>query len=205
MARQQVMSIINSNAKTTASTYNDPYECWTGLKAISEFDSRPRRVMFINKFFALRKTESISMDTHLTKIQEIANFLDEVDVNTPEDIIVYYTLKNMPKEYEIFKRMQIAAQTLSFYEQLEAKLISKETSIRLETQQKEDGEPFFLHRDRRRRPQPTSRYGHPPITLIPCRNLSSTHCLEQIGSSRREEAHVLIPTIFDLIMKVTLK
>ena len=68
-------------------------------------------------------------------------------MNIPEDIIVYYTLKNLPKEYEIFKRMQIAAQTLPTYKQLEAKLISEETSIRMEHQQNEDGEAFFLHRD----------------------------------------------------------
>ena len=61
--------------------------------------------MLIDNFFALRKTESISMDAHLTEVKEIANLLEEVDVNIPEDIIVYYTLKHLPKEYEIFKRM----------------------------------------------------------------------------------------------------
>lgn len=49
------------------------------------------------------------MDAHLTEVKEIANLLEEVDVVIPKDIIVYYTLKNLPKEYEIFKRMQIAA------------------------------------------------------------------------------------------------
>ena len=49
------------------------------------------------------------MDVYLKEVKEIANLLEEVDVNIPEDIIVYYTLKNLPKEYEIFKRMQIAA------------------------------------------------------------------------------------------------
>ena len=41
--------------------------------------------------------------------------------------------------------MQIVAQTLLTYEWLEAKFISEETSIWLETQQKEDGEAFLLH------------------------------------------------------------
>lgn len=49
------------------------------------------------------------MDAHLTKIKEIANLLEDVKVVIPEDIIVYYTLKNLPKKYEIFRRMQIAA------------------------------------------------------------------------------------------------
>ena len=148
MARQQVMSIINGNAKNNAlkllRRYHDPYECWTGLKARYESDSGPRRVILIEKFFALRKTESISMDVHLTEVKEVANLLEEVDVNIPEDIIVYYTLKHLPKEYEIFKRMHISAQTLPTYEQLEAKLISEETALKMEEQQKEDGEALFL-------------------------------------------------------------
>ena len=165
-ARQQVMSIINSNAKNSAlkllHRYHDPHECWTGLKTRYESDNGPCKIMLIDKFVALRKTESISMDAHLTEVKEVANLLEEVDVNIPEDIIVYYTLKNMPKEYEIFKRMQIAAQSLPTYVQLEAKLISEETSIKLENQQKEDGEAFFSQYDRSRRPQNTSRYNHPP-------------------------------------------
>ena len=108
-ARQQVMSIINSNARNNAlkllQRYHDPHESRTGLKTRYESDSGPCRVMLIDKFFTLRKSESITMDAHLTEVKEIANLLEEVDVNIPEDIIVYYTLKNLPKEYEIFKRM----------------------------------------------------------------------------------------------------
>ena len=148
-ARQQGLSIINSIAKNNAfkllRRYSDPYECWTGLKTRYEYDSGPKRVMLIEKFFSLRKTEFVSMDTHLTEVKEIANLLQEVEVIIPKDIIVYYTLKNLPKEYEIFRRMQIAAQTLPTYEQLKAKLISEETAIRMENQQQEEGEAFFLH------------------------------------------------------------
>ena len=162
--RQQVMSIINSNAKNNAlkllRRYQDPYECWTGLKTRYESDSGPRRVMLIDKFFSLRKTESISMDAHLTEIKEIANLLEEVEVKLPEDIIVYYTLKNLPKEYEIFKRMQISGQSLPSYEQLEAKLISEETAIKMECQQKEDGEVFLSYHDRPRRQQ-HMKHQHP--------------------------------------------
>ena len=164
MARQQVMSIINTNAKNSAlkllRRYSDPYECWTGLKTRYESDSGPRRVMLIEKFFSLRKTESMTMDAHLTEVKEVTNLLEEVEVKIPEDIIVYYTLKNLPKEYEIFKRMQIAAKKLPTYEELEAKLISEETSIKMESQNQEDGEAFLLHRDRTaRRFQPAFKYG----------------------------------------------
>lgn len=161
LARQQVMSIINSNAKNSAlkllRRYKDPYECWTGLKSRYESNSGPRRVMLLEKFFAMRKTESVSMDTHLTEVKEVANLLEEVEVNIPEDVIVFYTLKNLPKEYEIFKRMQIAAQTLPTFEQLEAKLISEETALKMENEQKEDSEALFVHRDRNKRPQTVSR------------------------------------------------
>jgi hypothetical protein len=158
------MSVINSNAKNSAlkllRRYNDPYECWTGLKNRYESDSGPHRVMLIEKFFSLRKTESMTMDAHLTEVKEITNLLEEVEVKIPEDIIVYYTLKNLPKEYEIFKRMQIAAKKLPTYEELEAKLISEETSIKMENQNQDDGEAFLLHRDRAaRRFQPASKYG----------------------------------------------
>jgi hypothetical protein len=61
--------------------------------------------MLLEKFFALRKTEGVSMDTHLTEVRNVASLLEEVEVEIPEDVIVYYTLKNLPKEYEIFKRM----------------------------------------------------------------------------------------------------
>lgn len=63
------------------------------------------------------------MDAHLTEVCEVVDLLEEIDVNILEDIIVFFNLKNLPKEYEIFKRMQIATQTLPTYE---------ETSIQLE-------------------------------------------------------------------------
>ena len=164
MARQQVMSLINSSAKNNAlrilRRYVDPYECWMGLKTRYESDSGPRRVMLIEKFFSLRKTDSVSMDEHLTEVKEVANLLEEVEVIIPEDIIVYYTLKNLPKEYEIFRRMQIAAQKLPTYEQLEAKLISEETSIKMESQKREEGEALLLHQNPGRRPQQNARYGN---------------------------------------------
>ena len=163
IARQLVMSIISSNAKNSAlpllRRYEDPYECWTGLKAHYESDSGPRRVMLLERFFALRKTEAISMDTYLTEVRNVANLLEEVEVNMPEDVVVYYTLKNLPKEYEIFKRMQIAAQTLPKFNQLETKLISEETALKMEARQQEEGEALFLHRNTGRRPQQNARQG----------------------------------------------
>ena len=74
MARLLVISIINNNARNRAlkllRRYHDPHECWIGLKTRYESDSGPRRVMLIEKFFSLQKTEAISMDAHLTEIKE---------------------------------------------------------------------------------------------------------------------------------------
>lgn len=58
------------------------------------------------------------MNAHLTKVCEVVNLLQEIDVNIPEDVIIYSNLKNPPKEYEIFKKMQIATQTLPTYEEI---------------------------------------------------------------------------------------
>ena len=60
MARQQIMSIINSNAKNNAlklfGRYNTPCECWTGLITRDKFDSGPCRVVLIDRFFPLIET-----------------------------------------------------------------------------------------------------------------------------------------------------
>lgn len=45
------------------------------------------------------------MDAHLTKVHEVADLFEEIDVNIPDDIFVYCTLKNLPKEHEISKSM----------------------------------------------------------------------------------------------------
>jgi hypothetical protein len=58
------------------------------LKTRYESDSGPRRMMLIDKFFALRKTDSISMDIHLKEFKNITNILKKVDVNILKDIIV---------------------------------------------------------------------------------------------------------------------
>ena len=43
------------------------------------------------------------MDEYLTEMREIVDLLDEAGVTLPEDVIVQYTLKNLPKEYDVLK------------------------------------------------------------------------------------------------------
>lgn len=96
---------------------------------------------------------------------------------------MYYTLKHLPKEYEIFKRMQISGQSLPTYEQLEAKLISEESSIKLESQQKDDGEAFFSHHDQFRRPATNARYHHPSNSQQPRHSYNYRRLSDSGGSS----------------------
>ncbi|BBN14008.1 hypothetical protein Mp_6g08150 [Marchantia polymorpha subsp. ruderalis] len=78
-ARVRILSIFTNDAKnlTLLKKYQDPY------------------------FFALRKTNNISMNAHLTEIENVTDMLEEVDVSLPEEIVIYYTVKHVPKEYNI--------------------------------------------------------------------------------------------------------
>lgn len=44
------------------------------------------------------------MDVFFIDVKEVVDLLDsEVDVTLPKNIIVYYIVQNLPKEYEMFK------------------------------------------------------------------------------------------------------
>jgi hypothetical protein len=62
--RSRCMSLFMKNARMSGlkllKRYNDPYELWTALKHWYESDRGPRRAQFIEKFFRLRKLESIT-------------------------------------------------------------------------------------------------------------------------------------------------
>lgn len=51
--------------------YNDPYELWTALKHCYESDKGSRLAQLIDKFFRIRKLDSIIMDEHLTEVKNI--------------------------------------------------------------------------------------------------------------------------------------
>jgi hypothetical protein len=36
------------------------------------------------------------MDTHLTKVKNVTNMLEKMDLMLLEDIIMYYTIQNLP-------------------------------------------------------------------------------------------------------------
>jgi hypothetical protein len=76
--------------------------CWTTLKCCYEDDSGPRCTYFIDKFFNFRKIESVSIDAYFTKVKNVADMMEGANDGLLEDIMVYYTIKNLPKEYEVF-------------------------------------------------------------------------------------------------------
>jgi hypothetical protein len=43
------------------------------------------------------------MDDYLTDMKEAADMLEELGILLPEPIVVYYTVDNLPKEYNIQK------------------------------------------------------------------------------------------------------
>lgn len=98
--QSRCMSLFMKNAKMSGlkllKRYNDSYELWTALKHRYESDQGPRRAQLKDKFFYIRKLESITMDEHLTKVKNISDMLEEVNCGLPKDIIVYYTLQNLP-------------------------------------------------------------------------------------------------------------
>lgn len=59
------------------------------------------------------------MDAHLTEIKNVADMLEEVGVSLPEEIVVYYTVKHLPKEYKMCMRMLLTGENLPEYKALE--------------------------------------------------------------------------------------
>jgi hypothetical protein len=50
------------------------------------------------------KIDQQNMDVFFIDVKEVVDLLDsEVDVTLPKNIIVYYIVQNLPKEYEMFK------------------------------------------------------------------------------------------------------
>lgn len=154
IARSRVMCILINNAKNSGmkilKRYSEPYACWSYLKRRYESQSGPRKAHLVDKFFALRKTDSVTMDVHLTEVRNVADLLEEVNVVLPEEVIVYYALKNLPKDYDIVRRMLMGNTVLPSYEEMESILLSEEITIGLVNEDR-TGEALAVHRDRNRR------------------------------------------------------
>ncbi len=76
--------------------------CWITLKRCYEDDSGPKHIYLIDKKFNLRKIKNISMDANLTERKNVVDKMEKVNVGLLEDVVVYYTIKNLLKEYDVF-------------------------------------------------------------------------------------------------------
>lgn len=106
--KQLALSAINGSIKDIVAIkllkrYTDPHKCWTSLKTRYKLDSTAIQVLFIDKFFSIRKLNS--MDEYLADMKEAADSLEELDVPLPKKILVAYTLNNLPPKYDMVKQI----------------------------------------------------------------------------------------------------
>jgi hypothetical protein len=74
------------------------------------------------------------MDVFFKDVKQVVDVLNsEVDVTLPKNIIMYYIVQNLPKEYEMFKHMLFNTQHLPPYNELESMLISGELPLKMNT------------------------------------------------------------------------
>ncbi len=85
-------------------------------------------------FFQVKEDRSTKYGFFLIDVKEVVDLLDsEVDVTLPKNIIVYYIVQNLPKEYKMFKHMLLKTQHLPPYNKLESMLISGELPFEMNT------------------------------------------------------------------------
>jgi nitrogenase subunit NifH len=84
------------------------------------------------------------MDAYFIEVKNVAKKMVEVNVKLIEDIVVYHTIKNLPKEYDVFREVQHDKQQLSTYEELESKLLQKELNINSKDNENQRGEALTV-------------------------------------------------------------
>ncbi|KAG0595621.1 hypothetical protein M758_UG182400, partial [Ceratodon purpureus] len=67
LGRESALAAINNNAKNTT-------------------------LRLLKRFFNMRKSDSVSMDSFLTEVKEVVDLLEELDLELPEPIVVYWTV-----------------------------------------------------------------------------------------------------------------
>ena len=144
--RELALSTLTGNAKGNAlrlmRRFADPYQLWQHLKERYEANNNPRKVYLIEKFISTKKTRSMSMDEYLTEMKETTYLLEDAGVPLLADIVVWFTLKNLPQEYDILKQM-ILCNSLPTYNKLELRLLSEEMSRKGERIDKREGEALI--------------------------------------------------------------
>jgi transposase InsO family protein len=146
--RQATMSAINSSVKGGVALkllkrYSEPHDCWTSLKSRYESDCTERQMLLIDKFFTIRKTGS--MDEYLADVKEAADQMEEVEVGLPEKVVVYHTIKNLPKEYDTVKQVILGAKPQPSYLELESRLLNEEMARKQDSSHERDSEALAVN------------------------------------------------------------
>jgi hypothetical protein len=99
-------------------------------------------MLLIDKFFTIQKTGS--MDEYLADVKEAADQMEEVDVGLPEKVIVYHTLKNLPKEYDMIKQVILNERKPPSYLELESRVLNEEMARRQDGAHGSDAEALAV-------------------------------------------------------------
>ena len=141
--REFALSSLISNAKGNVLRLiyrcADPHQLWQYLKERYEVDKNPKKVHLIEKLFSTKKMGSMNMNEYLIEMKETANFLEDANVPLLEDVVVWYILKNLPKEHDILKQM-ILCDSFPIYTKLELHVLSKEMSRRVQKTYEKESE-----------------------------------------------------------------
>ena len=164
--RELALNSLTRNSKGNALRVmrrsTDPSQLWQHLKERYEANNNPRKMHLIKKFFSTKKISSMSMDEYLTKMKEVADLLEDAGVPLPEDAVVWYTLKNLPQEYDIVKQM-ILCDSLPTYNKRKVQLLSEEMSRKVKKNEEKDSEALAVSHNNSRRTYeraPNNRFGH---------------------------------------------
>jgi hypothetical protein len=95
----------------------------------------------MDKFFSIRKFGS--MDEHLIDMKEVANLLDDVELPHPKKILVFYNLKNIPKEHDVIKQIIFNENKLPTYLELALRLLNDETSKKMDGSSEKESEALL--------------------------------------------------------------
>jgi hypothetical protein len=103
--------------------YYELSNCWTSLNSEYESNCTKRQMLFKDKFFTILKVGSINR--YLAHMKEAADQMEEVEVGLLEKIVVYHTLKNLPREFNIIKQIILSTKLQPNYHELEPYLLNK--------------------------------------------------------------------------------
>lgn len=72
------------------------------------------------------------MDEYLIDMKEVASLLDDVKLPHPKRILVFYSLKNIPKQHDVIKHIVFNENKLPTYLELALRLLNDETSKKMD-------------------------------------------------------------------------